>query len=128
MITGLDYSTSTKTLLDKSKQLSVHQLVAYHSVCQVYRTHNSKLPAYHYKRLFKLDQTGNVNTRTRGDEKSRHVLHGDSPNVSIQICHFQKSSHLLSFQQSICFWQETNLRCKEIDKTRKRGWDVNNKS
>ena len=45
-----------------------------------------------------------------------------------KICHFQKSSHLFSFQQSICFWQETNSRCKEIDTTRKHTWVVNNKS
>ena len=62
LITGHDYNTSTKTLLKDSKQLSVHQLVAYHSVCQVYSIYRSKLPTYHYNRLFKTDQIldGNI--------------------------------------------------------------------
>ena len=52
LITGLDYSTSTKTLLTASQQLSVHQLVAYHTLCQVHKLKLSKLPDYHYQRLF----------------------------------------------------------------------------
>ena len=37
LICGLDYSTLTQTLLDETKQLSVHQLVAFHSACQIYK-------------------------------------------------------------------------------------------
>ena len=73
MITGLEYNTPTKTLLNESKQLSVHQLVAYHSVCQVYRTQRSKLPTYHYKRLFK-NPTKIANMRTRGTEKDNKIV------------------------------------------------------
>ena len=69
LITGHDYNTSTKTLLKDSKQLSVHQLVAYHSVCQVYSISRSKLPTHHYNRLFKNDQILDGNIRTRGTEK-----------------------------------------------------------
>ena len=76
LITGLDYNTSTKTLLDESKQLSVSQLVAYHSVCQVYRIKKSKLPAYHYKRLFK-SPISEQNTRTRGTEKPNKIIDFD---------------------------------------------------
>ena len=74
LITGLDYNTSTKTLLDESKELSVHQLVAYHSICQVYRIQKSKLPAYHYKRLFKFHPNRENNTRTRGTEKPNKIV------------------------------------------------------
>ena len=35
MITGSDYTASTKDLLKSSNQLSVHQLVAFFSACQV---------------------------------------------------------------------------------------------
>ena len=70
LITGHDYNTSTKTLLEDSKQLSIHQLVAYHSVCQVYSIYRSKLPTYHYNWLFKPDQILDGNIRTRGTEKN----------------------------------------------------------
>ena len=52
LISGLDYLTSTNVLLETTNQLSVHQLVAYHTACQVYQTSKSKLPVYHYNRLF----------------------------------------------------------------------------
>ena len=52
LMCGLDYDTPTKTLLEECNQLSVHQLVAYHTACQVYRIKKSKLPVYHYNRLF----------------------------------------------------------------------------
>ena len=53
LMTGLDYNASTKSLLKSSNQLSVHQLVAYHTLCQVHKIKMSKLPAYHYERLFR---------------------------------------------------------------------------
>ena len=56
LISGKDYETSTTELLTACNELSVHQLVAYHSACQVYRVSTSKLPVYHYKRLFMEDQ------------------------------------------------------------------------
>ena len=55
LICGLDYLTPTQTLLEKTKQLSVHQLVAFHSACQVYKIKKTKLPVYHYDRLFKTE-------------------------------------------------------------------------
>ena len=55
LICGRDYSTPTQTLLEKTKQLSVHQQVAFHSACQVYKIRRTKLPVYHYDRLFEKD-------------------------------------------------------------------------
>ena len=57
LLTGKDYETFTSELLELCNQLSVHQLVAYHSACQIYKVSKSKLPAYHYKRLFKEDNS-----------------------------------------------------------------------
>ena len=38
------YDTPTTTLLEKTNQLSIHQLVAYHSACQVYNISNNQVP------------------------------------------------------------------------------------
>ena len=38
LISGLDYLTPTNVLLEHTNQLSVHQLVAYHTAFQDYRT------------------------------------------------------------------------------------------
>ena len=38
LITGHDYTTSTATLLETTKMMSVHQLVAYHTACQIFKT------------------------------------------------------------------------------------------
>ena len=64
LMTGLDFYTPTKDLLKSSKQLSVHQLVAYHTCCQVFKIESSKLPSYHYERLF-LNPDENMNRTGR---------------------------------------------------------------
>ena len=52
MMTGLDRSTPTKTLLKHSNLLSVHQTVAHHSAVQVYNVLKHEAPVHHYQRLF----------------------------------------------------------------------------
>ena len=52
IITHSDYKTPTKVLLEKTKSLSVHQQIAHLSLSQVYNVHKTKLPAYHFNRLF----------------------------------------------------------------------------
>ena len=46
------YDTSTAKLLEQSNQLSVHQLVAYHSATQIFKIKDSLKPSYHFDRLF----------------------------------------------------------------------------
>ena len=60
LLTGKDYKTPTADLLDLCNELSVHQLVAYHSACQVFKVAKSQLPSYHYKRLFMEDNSENI--------------------------------------------------------------------
>ena len=55
--------TPTSTLLLVSKELSVHQLVAYHTGVQAYKVNTTRQPTYHYNRLFE-DMEPNVNTRS----------------------------------------------------------------
>ena len=44
--------TPVKNLLKESKQLSVHQLVAYHTATQTYKVFKNEEPSYHHDRLF----------------------------------------------------------------------------
>ena len=72
MMSWSRYDTPTTTLLEKTNQLSIHQLVAYHSACQVYNISNNQVPKYHYQRLFETtNETGAVETRSRSNLESR---------------------------------------------------------
>ena len=50
--TNSRYDTPTSELLSKSNQLSVHQLTAYHTACQVFNIRRNQFPPYHMQRLF----------------------------------------------------------------------------
>ena len=52
IVTNSDYRTPTSELLKKTNMLSVHQQMAQLSLSQVYSIYSTKLPAYHYQRLF----------------------------------------------------------------------------
>ena len=53
--------TPVTTLLQESKEMSVHQLVAYHTANQTYKVFKNQEPSYHFKRLF----SDSPNQRTR---------------------------------------------------------------
>ena len=44
--------TPVRALLKESKQLSVHQLVAYHTATQTFKVYKNQEPRYHHDRLF----------------------------------------------------------------------------
>ena len=56
--TRMPYGTPTVNLLAKANQLSVHQMIAYYSMTQVYKVISSKQPYHHYKRLVTEDTVG----------------------------------------------------------------------
>ena len=64
LLTNSKYDTPTSTLLQKTNLLSVHQLTAHLMLSQVYNINQTRLPSYHYNRLF--DQNNfNIGTGTR---------------------------------------------------------------
>lgn len=65
--------TPTCTLLSVSKELSVHQLVAYHTGVQAYKVNTTRQPTYHYNRLFE-DMEPNVNTRSSYERRVEFKL------------------------------------------------------
>ena len=60
--------TPVKTLLTVTKELSVHQLVAYHTGVQMYKVCTTRQPTYHYDRLFE-NQEPNIVTRTNNEKR-----------------------------------------------------------
>ena len=66
MITNLDRSTPTATLLQKTGFLSVHQTVAHQSAVQVFNVLKHQAPAHHYQRLFP------------------HLVHGQGENMEMR--------------------------------------------
>ena len=71
LISGLNYETPTKTLLEKCNQLSVHQMVAFHTACQVFKIKHSRLPTYHHNRLFPDDESTFSQTRQQDTNIAR---------------------------------------------------------
>ena len=66
----LPRETPTTTLLTQSQELSVHQLVAYHSALQVYKVYTTQQPTYHYNRLFGHNHS-TVKTRANTNQECR---------------------------------------------------------
>ena len=50
--TGLGWHTPTAELVGRAGQLSVHQLVAYHTLLQTYKCKMTSQPRYMFNRLF----------------------------------------------------------------------------
>ena len=73
----MDYDTPVPTLLKVCNELSVHQLIAYHTVCQVYKIQRTKEPMYHYNRLFGDQSEKQNRTKIRGSEMSAKQIEFD---------------------------------------------------
>ena len=58
LLTRCDRRTPTSTLLNLTGFLSVHQLGAYHTALQLFKTYRAGKPLYHYNRLFKNNHVG----------------------------------------------------------------------
>ena len=75
MVTDSDYRTPTEVLLKKTNSLSVHQRIAHLSLSQVYNIHRTKLPAYHYSRLF-VNEHSDGRTRSVNDYQVNRIEFG----------------------------------------------------
>ena len=71
MKTGLGYDVSTEELMKKSKDLSVHQLTAYHTLVTVHKVKTSHKPKYLDERL--KYKTWNED----GHQRQLHKIHID---------------------------------------------------
>ena len=117
MMTGFDYISSTMELLQKSNLLSINQVIAYHTLVQVYNIKSKRLPSYHYRRLFgRLDGEGSTRS------------------VSNHECRIEFSSSQargLFFYQGGLLWNRIPQQMKNIQnltlfKKQARRWTLNN--
>ena len=69
--TSGSYDEPVASLLAKTKQLSIHQKIAYYTLNQVYNISKYKAPAYHHRRLFGGGAALGINTRSTRNFESR---------------------------------------------------------
>ena len=60
MKTGHDRDTATKVLLAETNDMSVHQIIAYHTLLSVFKILENKKPVYLYNRLNKMNVNNNM--------------------------------------------------------------------
>ena len=109
LLTGLDYSTPVSVLLTKTNQLSTHQLIAYHTACQMFNISLNKLPSYHYNRLFTRDNAResrvevNMINFNLGLAKGSFFYQG--PRIWGRLpSHVRNSANLVSFKTGCRKW------------------------
>ena len=106
MLSGLDYLTPTETLLKHCNVLSVHQLVSYHISCQVYKIKSTKLPNYHYNRLF-------LNNNNNNNNENRVAIHPRAARSNTPRVEYK-----LSLGRSNFFYQASKIWSLIDDQTR----------
>ena len=102
LISHSSYDTPRTELLKKCNRLSVNQLISYHTACQTHRIYRSKLPVYHYRRLFSSPVDPQEPTNITANE----IVY----NLALSRGHF--------FYQASHLWNSLPVRIREIDKTR----------
>ena len=114
LLTGLDYSTPVSVLFTKTNQLSTHQLIAYHTACQMFNIFLNKLPSYHYDRLFTRDNVResrvevNMINFNLGLAKGSFFYQG--PRIWGRLpSHVRNSANLVSFKTGCRKWIRDNI-------------------
>ena len=71
--TNSRYDTPTTELLRKTNQLSIHQMIAFQTSCQVFNIYKNRFPAYHFDRFFGglSDNQNVIGSRSRTNLESR---------------------------------------------------------
>ena len=112
--------TPTTALLNQCQELSVHQLVAYHSGLQAYKVFTTQQPTYHYNRLFgDLTSTrtrSNTNHESRIDFKlslARTSFFYQSSRIWSQLPYSIKTAKSLeTFKRAMKNWVKQNISIK----------------
>ena len=111
--------TPVSTLLSANKELSVHQLVAYHTGVQMYKVSTTRQPTYHYARLFE-NQEPNINTRTNDGKRvefklslARTSFFYQSSRIWSELPYPIKTARSLeTFKRAMKIWVKTNIMIK----------------
>ena len=121
LLSGLEYGTPTETLLKHCNELSVHQLLSYHTSCQVYKVKTTKLPSYHYNRLFN-NNNKNINQNTRGASTDIQRVEF---NLSLGRSHFFYQASKI---WSLLYNKTTNAQTIKVFKDHCKKWTQENVS
>ena len=110
--------TPVTTLLQESKEMSVHQLVAYHTANQCYKVHKNQEPSYHFKRL----SSDHPNQRTRSNLETRIDFDLSLGRISFfyQAAHIWRSipyqiktaQTIEKFKRGLKTWIKSNISVK----------------
>ena len=111
LISGKDFDTPTADLLAHCNELSVHQLVAYHSACQVYKISKTQLPTYHYKRLFNEDETDKTVDFNLAIGKSNFFYQSSKIWTSLPI-EIKQSINIDIFKKKCKEWTKSHISVK----------------
>ena len=115
LLSHSSYDTPRLDLLRKCNQLSVNQLISYHIVCQTHRIFWSKLPDYHFKKLFVDD-----GKRRSGIRSQCHIVAEDEPPVSNNpacLIDYKKAiSRGTFFYQASLIWNSLPFHLRKIEK------------
>ena len=107
-ISHKNYETPTSELLKVCNELSVHLLVAYHSTCQVYKISKSKLPNYHYNRLFN-DDNSDRNVAFHLSIAKSNFFYQSSKLWNNLPPETKQASNLTSFKKLCKLWIKANV-------------------
>ena len=115
LVSHSTYDTPRLDLLRKCNQLSVNQLVVHHILCQTHKIFWSKLPDYHFKRLF-----GDDGNRRSGTRSQCHIVGEDEPpvnNNSACLINYEKSiSRGTYFYQASKLWNSLPIDLRKTEK------------
>ena len=103
-VTNLDWSTNTSVLLNQCGWLSVHQLVVYHSVLQVYKVMQTKKPKSLHS-MFKTEYSRNTRESLSGQIKQE-----GHPNLDITSSSFRWRASKAYNQIPACIRNTDNLQ------------------
>ena len=112
--------TPVTTLLQESKEMSVHQLVAYHTANQTYKVYKNQEPSYHFKRLFgdspnqRTRSVSNLETRIDFDlSLCRKSFFYQAGHIwSILPYHIKTAQTIEKFKRGLKAWIKSNISVK----------------
>ena len=112
--------TPTTTLLTQTQELSVHQLVAYHSGLQAYKVYTTQQPTYHYNRMFGDGHSSRTRSDTNQDSRidfklslARTSFFFQSSRIWSQLPYSIKTAKTVeTFKRAMKYWVKQNIAIK----------------
>ena len=108
LLSGLKYETPTVQLLEKTKMLSVNQLVAYTTMMIVFKVHDSSEPVYLAKRL-KINAGGRININFNLSRAREGFMYRAAKSFSSLPTEIKTESKIRIFKTKLKEWIKSNI-------------------